>query len=249
MAINIAFYTRKTSRSLCRRHKEYVKLNWCEGAMVGASYGWCGWSVLVRAQWFWEFWGYSECPVRFEFLIAGSGLLHGRRSSAVADAFRRCERGHTCAEHSSGTDITATVHVNSTFTRYVRQSGLDVDTMSATNNIRTTRMHRMACRAVWRLLMNPRRGLRRRCLRYNNMVKEKANSIRIYDSEGYRRRAACICVKDDLEDEVSRWQLPIYFYRHVVVRISYEQIVLLVGLISDPTNHWSSWTCLLETNE
>lgn len=34
------------------------------------------------------------------------------------------------------------------------------------------------------------------------MVKEKPNSIRIYDSEGYRRRAACICVKNDLEDEV-----------------------------------------------
>lgn len=34
------------------------------------------------------------------------------------------------------------------------------------------------------------------------MVKEKPNSIRIYDSEGFRRRAACICVKNDLEDEV-----------------------------------------------
>ncbi|XP_014215053.1 diphosphoinositol polyphosphate phosphohydrolase 1 [Copidosoma floridanum] len=34
------------------------------------------------------------------------------------------------------------------------------------------------------------------------MVKEKPNSIRIYDSEGYRRRAACICVKNDLEEEV-----------------------------------------------
>ncbi|KAG8042380.1 hypothetical protein G9C98_005014 [Cotesia typhae] len=34
------------------------------------------------------------------------------------------------------------------------------------------------------------------------MVKEKPNSTRIYDSEGYRRRAACICVKSDLEDEV-----------------------------------------------
>ncbi|KAK0163014.1 hypothetical protein PV327_006730 [Microctonus hyperodae] len=34
------------------------------------------------------------------------------------------------------------------------------------------------------------------------MVKEKPNSTRVYDSEGYRRRAACICVKSDLEDEV-----------------------------------------------
>ncbi|XP_011252688.1 diphosphoinositol polyphosphate phosphohydrolase 1 isoform X1 [Camponotus floridanus] len=50
--------------------------------------------------------------------------------------------------------------------------------------------------------MNLRRDLKRGCPRYNNMVKEKANSIRIYDSEGYRRRAACICVKNDLEDEV-----------------------------------------------
>ncbi|XP_020290318.1 diphosphoinositol polyphosphate phosphohydrolase 1 isoform X2 [Pseudomyrmex gracilis] len=49
--------------------------------------------------------------------------------------------------------------------------------------------------------MNLRRIARRGYSRYN-MVKEKANSIRIYDSEGYRRRAACICVKNDLEDEV-----------------------------------------------
>ncbi|KAL7286756.1 hypothetical protein TKK_0018901 [Trichogramma kaykai] len=34
------------------------------------------------------------------------------------------------------------------------------------------------------------------------MVKEKPNSIRVYDSDGYRLRAACICVKNDLEDEV-----------------------------------------------
>ncbi|XP_018362685.1 PREDICTED: diphosphoinositol polyphosphate phosphohydrolase 1 isoform X1 [Trachymyrmex cornetzi] len=58
--------------------------------------------------------------------------------------------------------------------------------------------------------MNSRKDLRRGYSRYNynninnnnNMVKEKANSIRMYDSEGYRRRAACICVKSDLEDEV-----------------------------------------------
>ncbi|XP_018397355.1 PREDICTED: diphosphoinositol polyphosphate phosphohydrolase 1 isoform X1 [Cyphomyrmex costatus] len=57
--------------------------------------------------------------------------------------------------------------------------------------------------------MNSRKDLRKGYSRYNNnninnnnMVKEKANSIRMYDSEGYRRRAACICVKSDLEDEV-----------------------------------------------
>lgn len=54
------------------------------------------------------------------------------------------------------------------------------------------------------------------------MVKEKPNSIRIYDSEGYRRRAACICVKNDLEDEVSQQMaldifpfVNVYFYFNI----------------------------------
>ncbi|XP_049779050.1 diphosphoinositol polyphosphate phosphohydrolase NUDT4B isoform X1 [Schistocerca cancellata] len=34
------------------------------------------------------------------------------------------------------------------------------------------------------------------------MVKEKPNSTRIYDEEGFRRRAACICVRSELENEV-----------------------------------------------
>ncbi|CAL8097196.1 unnamed protein product [Orchesella dallaii] len=34
------------------------------------------------------------------------------------------------------------------------------------------------------------------------MVKEKPNSTRIYDNEGYRQRAACICVKDESESEI-----------------------------------------------
>lgn len=34
------------------------------------------------------------------------------------------------------------------------------------------------------------------------MVKEKPNSTRIYDEEGFKRRAACICVKNELENEV-----------------------------------------------
>lgn len=51
------------------------------------------------------------------------------------------------------------------------------------------------------------------------MVKEKANSIRMYDAEGYRRRAACICVKSDLEDEVSQLAdgSHLYLCRHAVV--------------------------------
>lgn len=34
------------------------------------------------------------------------------------------------------------------------------------------------------------------------MVKEKPNSTRIYDADGFKRRAACICVKNDSEDQV-----------------------------------------------
>ncbi|CAB0004866.1 unnamed protein product [Nesidiocoris tenuis] len=34
------------------------------------------------------------------------------------------------------------------------------------------------------------------------MVKEKPNSTRCYDAEGFRRRAACICVRSEAEDEV-----------------------------------------------
>lgn len=41
------------------------------------------------------------------------------------------------------------------------------------------------------------------CLSVRKMVKEKPNSIRIYDDEGFRRRAACICVRSDAETEVN----------------------------------------------
>uniref|UniRef100_T1GXD2 Nudix hydrolase domain-containing protein n=1 Tax=Megaselia scalaris TaxID=36166 RepID=T1GXD2_MEGSC len=34
------------------------------------------------------------------------------------------------------------------------------------------------------------------------MVKEKPNSTRVYDKDGFRRRAACICVRSDAETEV-----------------------------------------------
>lgn len=36
----------------------------------------------------------------------------------------------------------------------------------------------------------------------DTMVKEKPNSTRIYDKDGYRRRAACICVRSEAEAEV-----------------------------------------------
>ncbi|XP_062619451.1 diphosphoinositol polyphosphate phosphohydrolase 1-like, partial [Saccostrea cucullata] len=34
------------------------------------------------------------------------------------------------------------------------------------------------------------------------MVKEKPNSIRTYDKDGFRRRAACLCFKDHKEEEL-----------------------------------------------
>uniref|UniRef100_A0A1B6GGC3 diphosphoinositol-polyphosphate diphosphatase n=2 Tax=Proconiini TaxID=565685 RepID=A0A1B6GGC3_9HEMI len=34
------------------------------------------------------------------------------------------------------------------------------------------------------------------------MVKEKPGSTRIYDEDGFRRRAACICVRSESENEV-----------------------------------------------
>lgn len=39
------------------------------------------------------------------------------------------------------------------------------------------------------------------------MVKEKPNSTRIYDKDGFRRRAACICVRSDAEAEASSIEL------------------------------------------
>lgn len=38
------------------------------------------------------------------------------------------------------------------------------------------------------------------------MVKEKPNQIRTYDEDGFRLRAACICVRDETEQEVSAMQ-------------------------------------------
>lgn len=49
------------------------------------------------------------------------------------------------------------------------------------------------------------------------MVKEKLNSVRTYDEDGYRRRAACLCFKDESEQEIllvssskheDRWVVP-----------------------------------------
>lgn len=215
----------------------------------------------------WEdFWGYTEDPSG-EDRVSNCGVIRAgdhrsalRQTRFVVASEETCTvpgclewhtASHSQLQRQQQQQQQPTVDVNLAFTRlYVRQSGLDVDNMSATNDIRTTRMHRMARRAVWRLFMNSRRGLKRRCpQRYNNMVKEKANSIRIYDSEGYRRRAACICVKNDLEDEVGQ---PAdgssrYFCRHVyrslVFSTSYsrERIIFLSRNTADFMAVFISW--------
>lgn len=49
-----------------------------------------------------------------------------------------------------------------------------------------------------------------------DMVKEKPNSTRIYDEEGFRRRAACICVKSEDENEV--WETPYRYSEFMKVK-------------------------------
>ena len=56
------------------------------------------------------------------------------------------------------------------------------------------------------------------------MVKEKPNQIRTYDKDGFRLRAACVCVRDDTEQEVRRSL--IYAYRQL---IRLQDNMVLVG--------------------
>jgi len=44
------------------------------------------------------------------------------------------------------------------------------------------------------------------------MVKEKPDSIRTYDEDGYKRRAACLCFKDERKEEVCTLLFPHYFF-------------------------------------
>jgi diphosphoinositol-polyphosphate diphosphatase len=39
------------------------------------------------------------------------------------------------------------------------------------------------------------------------MVKERADHQRIYDNDGYKKRAACVCVKNENENEVIKNKL------------------------------------------
>ena len=38
------------------------------------------------------------------------------------------------------------------------------------------------------------------------MVKQKAEHQRFYDKDGYKKRAACVCVKNENENEVNIYQ-------------------------------------------
>ena len=39
------------------------------------------------------------------------------------------------------------------------------------------------------------------------MVKERAESQKLYDNDGYKKRAACVCVKNENENEVNYIEL------------------------------------------
>ena len=54
------------------------------------------------------------------------------------------------------------------------------------------------------------------------MVKEKPGSTRIYDQDGFRRRAACICVKSESENEVSFFKMSIIFTKIIFKLYLYE---------------------------
>lgn len=41
-------------------------------------------------------------------------------------------------------------------------------------------------------------------------MKFKANQTRTYDGEGFKRRAACLCFRNDKEDEVRKGWTSIY---------------------------------------
>ena len=55
------------------------------------------------------------------------------------------------------------------------------------------------CRSPW---ICYRAGFRLKAHGSDRMVKEKPESVRTYDEDGYKRRAACLCFKDEREEEV-----------------------------------------------
>lgn len=47
-------------------------------------------------------------------------------------------------------------------------------------------------------------------------MKDKPNSTRIYDEDGFRRRAACICVRKDSDEVISNYY---YIVKHFLVAL------------------------------
>lgn len=98
---------------------------------------------------------------------------------------------------------------------------LEPDVYSTISGIRFHCMSLVAvqCRALWVLVLSKKfntdlGNVRNRFCVENlgqieiiDMVKEKPNSIRTYDKDGFRRRAACLCFKDHKEEEVRLFSL------------------------------------------
>jgi len=60
-------------------------------------------------------------------------------------------------------------------------------------------------------------------------MKDKPNSTRIYDEDGFRRRAACICVRND-SDEV----ITISLYYNIIYRTIHNIILYYILIASQP---------------
>ena len=61
--------------------------------------------------------------------------------------------------------------------------------------------------------------LRRIEMTGNNPLEKDDNKMRFFDDDGYRQRAACICVRNQYEDEVR--SLPVSFFSIFCFRIGF----------------------------
>lgn len=179
-----------------RGRRDYSSRSRCY-AVVGTF---CGW----LARWLRKFWGYSKRLVWIGFPVN----LPLYKDNVISARQTRLVVSQEWTRHSL-CEFGVCTHART----YGR-----VDSMSVICRLRTT-LGRRGCtdwpvrpfdEYLWIHGMIWDGGVQR-----YNMVKEKANSTRIYDSEGYRRRAACICVKNDLEDEVSQQMAAPYIFAGV----------------------------------
>lgn len=74
------------------------------------------------------------------------------------------------------------------------------------------------------------------------MVKEKPNSTRMYDQDGYRRRAACICVRNEAENEVKH-STSFFIYKYC----RYEMYLTTYEIMSFLVTIWGTDFCLAGT--